>query len=103
MTVLSDLPPPDPVTPDILREWEAWAASRPDAVRKMCLSHPPWNYYQMPKTRQIVTIEAYYENGTLRVCVVGDRVSIPAVVQFSVFGVPPGDLVALRYPAQTEA
>jgi hypothetical protein len=29
----------------------------------------------------------------MRVTVVGDRISIPAVVQFEVFGVPPEDLV----------
>ena len=78
-----------------LASWQKWVASRPKSVRGLCEKFPPWHYYDMPKTGQIVTVESYNEDGTLRVIVVGDQISIPAIVLFEVFGVSPDDL-ALR-------
>jgi hypothetical protein len=80
-------------TKKMLKEWGKWVASRPDAVRVICEKFPPWSYYEMPKTKQIVVIEAWAEDGTMRVTVVGDQISIPAIVPFQVFGVPPDDLI----------
>lgn len=75
-----------------LRKWNKWVASRPESVRALCEKLPPWNYYDMPETGQIVMIAAYAEDGTVRVDVVGDRISIPAIMSFSVFGVSPDSL-----------
>ena len=87
---LPDIPTP---SDDELNAWDEWATSRPDIVRKMCEKLPPWHYYFMPKTGQIVTVEGYSEDGTIRVGVVGDRISIPAILQLQVFGVSPNDLI----------
>lgn len=62
-------------------------------MKAVCEKLPPWHYYDMPKTGQIVTIEAYGEDGTVRVTVVGDQISVPAIISFEVFGVSPDDLV----------
>jgi hypothetical protein len=87
---LPEMPSP---TEEELASWREWVSSRPPAVKALCEKLPPWHYYDMPKTGQIVTVEAYSENGTVRVNVVGDQISIPAIVSFDVFGVPPDDLV----------
>jgi hypothetical protein len=90
---LPEMPTPDA---DQLASWDEWVAGRPPAVREMCESFPPWHYYDMPKTGQIVTVRAYAEDGTMRVLVVGDQISIPAIVPLEVFGVPAEDLVRRR-------
>lgn len=89
------LPPMPEVTPEMQSEWTEWTAMRPESVKALARKFPPWHYYEMPKTKQIVTVESYFENGTLRVTVVGDRISIPAVVRFGVFGVHPNDLICV--------
>lgn len=73
--------------------WKEWVASRPDSVREICERLPPWHYYDMPKTGQIVIIKSYSEDGTVSVQIAGDRISIPVIVPFGVFGVPAGDLM----------
>src|ERR1700683_5539241 len=67
--------------------WREWVSTPPDSVQKLCEGLPPWYYYHMPKTGQIVTVESYSEDGTVRVLIVGDRISIPAIVPLEVFGV----------------
>lgn len=87
---LPEIPSP---TAEELAAWNEFVASRPAAVRTLCEKLPPWHYYDMPETGQIVTVEAYNEDGTVRVTVVGDRISIPAILSFEVFGVMPDGLV----------
>jgi len=87
---LPDIPTPSQQEIDA---WNEWSSSRPDIVRKMCESLPPWYYYDMPKTGQVAVVEAYSEDGTVRVLIVGDSVSIPSIVPIGVFGVDPNDLV----------
>lgn len=86
---LPEIPTP---TAEQLASWAEWVAGRPTSVRETCEKFPPWHYYDMPKTGQIVTVQAYAEDGTVRVLVVGDRISIPTIMPFEVFGVPSGDL-----------
>jgi hypothetical protein len=86
------LPDLRPLTGRPLKRWNNWVAKRPPVVRDLCERFPPWKYFDMPKTGQVVTVLSYFENGTLKVWVHADRVSTPAVVQFGVFGVPPEDL-----------
>lgn len=85
---------------DQLAEWNEWVTGRPAKVRKVCDRLPPWNYYEISKTGQIVTVEAYAEDGTVRVLIVGDRISVPSIMPFEVFGVNPDDLVR-RDPGDT--
>jgi len=87
--VLPELSAP---TGENLAEWNKWVEERPPVVADLARRVPPWQYYDMPETGQVVTVESYFEDGTLRVRVVGDRVSIPAIVQFGVFGIRPKDL-----------
>lgn len=60
---LPEMPKPDE---DMLRDWNEWVASRPEPVRSLCEKFPPWQYYDMPKTSQIVVVEAWSEDGTMR-------------------------------------
>lgn len=87
---LPEIPMP---TAEQIEAWSEWVSERPDSVRALCEKFPPWYYYDMPKTGQVVTIESWSEDGTMRVTVVGDQISIPAIVSFGVFGVPAEDLV----------
>lgn len=94
MAVIDNGLPPMPVPNEKqMRSWNKWVKSRPDAVRSIIERFPPWHYYNMPKTQQIAVIEAWAEDGTMRVTIVGDAISVPAIVQFQVFGVSPDDLV----------
>ena len=90
------LPPPLPLDDAAKAEWDEWVATRPPVVRALCEKFPPWLYYDMPETGQVVIVQAYDENGTMRVLMVGDRVSVPAIMQYEVFGVPPEDLVTSK-------
>lgn len=89
---LPDISPSD----QELSEWAEWVATRPENIQKLCEQLPPWYYYHMPETKQIVEIEAYADDGTMRVTVVGDQISIPTIVPFGVFGIHPNDLVRLE-------
>lgn len=93
MTRIGTLPPLNPLSAEALAGWNEWVATRPDVVRNVCERFPPWVYYDLPETGQTVIIEAYAEDGTVRVLVVADRISAPAVIQFGVFGIDPEDLV----------
>lgn len=96
------LPPMPEPTKAMLKSWAKWVASRPESVRQICERFPPWHYYEMPKTRQIVAIEAWAEDGTMRVTVLGDQISIPSIVPFQVFGVPPDDLTKLSSSSERQ-
>ncbi len=87
------LPPMPTPTAEQRAEWDIWVAGRPPEVRAICERLPPFHYYDMPNTGQIATIAAYAEDGTVRVNIVGDRISIPAIAPLQVFGVSPDDLV----------
>lgn len=76
-----------------LAAWSEWVKMRPESVRVLCESLPPWHYYDMPKTGQIAVIEGYSEDGTIRVTIVGDQISIPTIMPFEVFGLDPSDLI----------
>jgi len=89
MLGLPDIPRPSEAE---LAEFAQWAASRPPLVRTIAERLPPWNYYKLAQTEQIVFIEAYCEDGTVRVSVKGDRISVPTIVEFEVFGINPDDL-----------
>lgn len=80
-------------TPEEMTDWQEWVESRPVPIRELCEKFPPWHYYDMPKTGQVVTVESYSEDGTMRVLIVGDRISIPTLMPLEVFGVPAEDLV----------
>jgi hypothetical protein len=94
MSIIDNGLPPIPTpTTENMAEWNKWKDSRPSVVREMCDNLPPWYYYDIPKTGQICVPIAYNENGTVRVIIVGDRISIPSIMQIEVFGVSPSDLV----------
>jgi len=91
--IISELPKLNALSGEALEQWNRWVLERPDNIRAMCESHPPWFYYDVISTKQVAIILAYYEDDTLRVRIVGDRVSVPTITPFEVFGIPRSDLV----------
>lgn len=81
-------------------EWVEWVASRPECVRLLCERLPFDRLYRMKSTGQRVTIDAYSEDGTLRVFVSGKYNLI--TFQRSVFGISPDDLEECDLPALDE-
>jgi hypothetical protein len=81
-------------------EWDKWVAERPEAVQKMCRSHPPDRLYRMASTGHRCTILYYSEEGTVRVDISGmyNRV----VFGRQVFGVEIGDLTECDLPGPDE-
>lgn len=94
MTIIDNGLPAIPIpTDDEMAAWNEWVDGRPESVKAICKTMPPWNYYNMPKTGQVAVIEAYSEDGTVRVLIVGDQISVPTIMPIGVFGVSPSDLV----------
>lgn len=91
---LGNLPPMPEPTEEDLEAWADFVADLPENVRPVCKAFPPWKYYRMPKTGQIVTVLSYADDCTMTVLVVGDAFSVPAIFETEVFGVPPTDLEA---------
>lgn len=50
-----------------LQTWNAWVASRPNRVKKLCLKFQPNRLYRYTKTGELVTPTAYFGKGTLEV------------------------------------
>lgn len=80
-----------------MAEYEGWLAGRPKRVREMVEAHPPDRLYRLKTTGQYVTIEAYAEDGTVRV-VVWAVLNPSYPVSFDVFGVDPEDLEECDIP-----
>ena len=79
--------------------WNAWVATRPEVIQKMCRSHPPNRLYRLPGGSR-ATIYSYSEDGTMTLNVTGQF----NLVAFSrqVFGVKPEDLVECELPGPEE-
>ena len=86
----------------IRREFRAWIKTRPAGVRAAARTVKPWHVYRLKTTGQHVVLQAYAENGTVRVGVIGHDDPIRALMNYvglSVFGISPADLERLRVPS----
>lgn len=72
-------------------EWEQWLAERPNSVKALATKLPPWFLYELTTTGQKVQIQAYAEDGTVRVLVL-ERWNGPMLFERSVFGIDPETL-----------
>lgn len=71
--------------------WSQWLRGRPQVIQDLAARFPPNLAYVLKTTGQIVTLQAYSEDGTLRVCVLPEY-SGPVTGGCSVFGIEPDDL-----------
>ena len=76
---------------DARREWRAWMAERPSAVRAVAERFNPWTLYRLRQTGQIVAVSSYFEDGTISVDVFAEFNPL-AMWDTNVFGIDPDDL-----------
>ena len=81
-------------------EWNAWVASRPESVRKLCRSLPPDRLYRLKTSSHRVTIYSYSEDGTVTVIVSGDYNAL--AFERRVFGIKPEQLEECDLPPPDE-
>ena len=81
-------------------QWAAWVASRPEPVRTIAGKLNPWELYRLKDTGQRVTLQAFSEDGTVRVQVSGQYNLI--VYGRDVFGIHPSDLEPCDLPGAEE-
>ena len=72
--------------------FELWAAGRPEVVRQLIDRWPPDQLYRNTETDQVMAIQGYNEDGTVRALVVPEC-NGPITGGSSVFGIDPGELV----------
>lgn len=76
--------------------FKRWLQSRPVAVRVAGCTVKPWNTYRMIKTGQHCIVQAYCDDGSVRVAIVGHDDSFLAAMaqaeRLNVFGVRPSML-----------
>lgn len=73
---------------ELMEEYNAWLVTRPQVIQDMAASHPPFHYYRMQSTGQLVSILAFSEDRTVRVHVHDEL----GLMDFEVFGVDIDDL-----------
>lgn len=75
------------------RDWDEWLATRPEAVRAVAASHPPWHLYRVLSTGQHATIQAYdeHDDGSVTLKIQAWYPWFP-LVGHGVFGMSPDDL-----------
>lgn len=77
-------------------ELKEWLIGRPEVIKKMAGQLKPWINYRIKQTGQHCTLEAYAEDGTVRVVVNGHdyepQNGINKLYRFDVFGIKPSDL-----------
>jgi hypothetical protein len=83
--------------------WREWVDTRPPVVKAICERLPPDRLYELSPTGQRVTLEAYAEDGTLRVYVDPDYNEFWRFTGHQVFGINPDDLKECDVPSLSEA
>lgn len=81
--------------------WLDWVNTRPAAVAANCKLVPPDRLYELNPTGQRVTIEAYAEDGTVRVYVDPEYNEGWRISGHEVFGIDPKDLKECEIPTLT--
>ena len=81
-------------------EWDAWVASRPESVRRLCQRLPPDRLYRLKTSGHRVTLYAYCEDGTVTVFVGGDYNALS--FERKVFGIKPDNLEECDLPSPGE-
>ena len=71
--------------------FQTWLAERPQVIQDLARRWPPNVVYRLKTTGQIVVLQAYSENGTVRVYVIPECAG-PITGGTSVFGIDPADL-----------
>lgn len=49
--------------------WNEWLSYQDEPLREFAGRFPPWEFYRMEDTGQIVSVVGFYEDGTVRVYV----------------------------------
>ena len=81
-------------------EFDAWVATRPPMIQRMCKRLPPDRLYLLKSSGHRVTLHSYSENGTVTVDITGRYNLISFDRQ--VFGISPDDLVECDFPPSDE-
>jgi hypothetical protein len=76
--------------------FDAWVATRPPVIQRLCKRLPPDRLYLIKSTGQRVTVYSWSENGTVTVDITGRYNLITFDRQ--VFGVDPDDLEECDFP-----
>lgn len=93
-------------TGEMVADWSAWVADRPQVVRDLILSRDfaPWKLYRLKTSGHRVTIHSFDEHKdgppTLRVHVTGKYNAV--AFERTVFGIHPEDLIECELPASGE-
>jgi len=74
------------------KQIQEWLESRPEVIKEMYKQASPDHIYRLTTTKQIVLIEAYCEDRTVRVTVISDP------FPFQVFGIDIDDLEKIDKP-----
>lgn len=88
------------LTPKQQKEYDAWVASRPEAIQKMIATHPPTKLYALAGTKNRVTIHSYGEDGEVQVLVLGKYNA--TAFDRRVFGIKLSELTECDLPAPNE-
>lgn len=78
-------------TQEMRDEWQAWVEGRPPVVRAIAEKLPPWRPYRLTTTGQICRVQAFAEDGTVRI--VAEHPTLGEFTRRSVFGIDPATLV----------
>jgi hypothetical protein len=81
------------------RKWDAWLRTRPAIIRVLGRRFKPWHRYRIKATGQTCVVQAFSENGTIRVYAWHDW-SGPMLGN-GVFGLKPNDLERATEPQQS--
>src|SRR5262245_17271198 len=89
-----------PVTDEHVKAWADWAEDRPAVIQALAERFKPWKLYRLLSSGHRVTVQSFFEDGTLTVAVLGKY----NLVNFerAVFGIDPDDLVECDLPAEGE-
>jgi hypothetical protein len=79
------------ITVEQHKQWEEWLDASPPYVAETARWYPPWGFYSGPASDQECIIEAYNEDGNLRVTITSGH-----NLGFQVFGVNSLNLRRMR-------
>lgn len=84
-------------SPGQLARWAQWLAAKPPAIQALGEHFEPWSLYRHKITNQLVTIAAFFEDGTVSIDVL-PQFNPLWIFGFQVFGVDPDNLEPANIP-----